>query len=279
MWNWRTAGWRLRTLLGGGLSNRTVFCSRKHNFIYVNIPKTGCSTIKQSLWVHEQGLSEDDPRVAQLKRKLHRQAREPFLKPWNFSYAEWTAFKEQAFTFTCVRHPQVRLLSAFLDKVEREGQRRLRYRQPILNALGETTPDADRKISWQEFVNSLTRTRPERMNPHWRPQYLHTMVDSLDFDFIARTERLDEDLNYLLVKIYGEGARKLPDRMRHATGSSEKLAAYYTKEICDIVTKVYERDFVTFGYEPIYPGSSAAAPPTAAGTPVPQDRTAAGAAA
>jgi hypothetical protein len=241
------------------MANAAVFVSRKRNFIYVNVPKTGCTTIKKSLLAHELQLTEPELRKADRSftaqaggNAIHAFAKVTFQHPHDFEESEWKAFKATAFKFTCVRHPQVRVLSAYLDKLSGTEESRWQFRKIVLRGLGLPL-DENAKVSWEQFIRSLAVMPVRRMNSHWRPQYAQTMYDSFEFDFIAKTETLDHDLNAILRRIYGAGARKLSDSRAHSVSADEQLDRFYTSESLATVMKVYRRDFALFGYEPIVP--------------------------
>ena len=81
--------------------------------------------------------------------------------------------------FTVVRDPFERLVSAYLDKFvlnRLHPGNQFHTRRVIAGVAGRSQPsleDFNRSISFAEFVDYIVAQRPENLDPHWCPQYLH----------------------------------------------------------------------------------------------------------
>jgi len=81
--------------------------------------------------------------------------------------------------FTVFRDPFERLVSAYLDKFvlnRLHPGNQFHTRRVIAGVAGRPQPsqeDFNRSISFAEFVDYIVAQRPENLDPHWCPQYLH----------------------------------------------------------------------------------------------------------
>ena len=132
------------------------------------------------------------------------------------------------FTFSFVRDPYARVLSAWRDKVERGAK--------DLDGLGDGQPN------FPEFVRRIAASDPARVNAHVRPQ--HLLVPHW-VRFVGRVERLDADLQELgrqLGRSNGEASR------RNASPDAS-VAEFYDTATTKLVQQLYEADFHRFGYD------------------------------
>lgn len=187
---------------------------------YNRVPKAANSTVIVNLARERHG--EDIP---------SRTAKRLFRRPAELARSEVQQI-EDLFRFTFVRNPYTRLLSAYLDKVERKALMR------------------GRASSFGEFVDYLERGGLYR-NLHWAPQHALLLLPTERFEFIGRVEQLEADLAMVLERARGD-IRKDPVRsaLDNSTGASTRVAEYYTPDIRDRVRRLYARDFETFGYNP-----------------------------
>jgi len=192
------------------------FCNR--------IPKAANSTVVTSLarWRFEQDIPS-------------RQAKKLFLTPSVLSRAEVEKI-DQLFRFAFVRNPYTRVLSAYLDKVERRAVRR-----------GEES-------RFEDFLASLKRDQLHA-NAHWTPQADLLLLPFEQFDFIGKVENLTQDLETVRQRLLNvpidAGMR---DERSNATNANSKIAQYYTPGCAEIVRDLYARDFELFGYSTELPG-------------------------
>lgn len=186
------------------------FCNR--------IPKAANSTVVTNL--------------ARMKtrRDIHyKEAKRMFATPADLSSREVMQISS-LFKFTVVRNPYTRILSAYLDKVERL-------------ALRQNKPS-----SFRDFLYSLKNGRLYS-NGHWVPQAALLLLPIDSFDFIGKVESLDADMAYIEEIITGtfptEPLRSVPDNF---TGANEKTQAYYDPETVELLRRLYRDDFEAFGY-------------------------------
>lgn len=193
------------------------FCNR--------IPKAANSTITTNLAKFKFGRNVPS-----------RQAKKLFRHPSQLGQEEVFAV-HSLFRFAVVRNPYTRVLSAYLDKVERgfvEGRRA--------------------KSSFSEFLDSLVNGKLYS-NAHWAPQSSLLLLPLEEFDFVGRVESLEEDMAYIRSRILEteDVVEPLQPFLANATGATEKLAGYYDKSSIKTVQTLYRRDFELFGYSQNFP--------------------------
>ena len=224
-----------------------IIVSPRYNYLYVNVPKAACTTIRKLLIDAEFG--EVRP-YAERSDTLHYNEFLPFLNVWQLGDFERYLHIRKPFVFTFVRNPYTRLLSAYLDKiVGRKPERNV-----ILRQLGRShRPEED--ISFADFVKTVCTTPPTYQNAHWRPQYDQTFQEGLTYDLIGRFENLETNLREVAERVGinafitpetfgrpGEGSR------HHATGAGAQVETHFTEDLRKLVYMTYRKDFDTFGY-------------------------------
>lgn len=216
--------------------------SLKYKYIYVETAKVGCSTIKDTL----QRIELDYPDLVRDDfEDIHLRNCSPLLTPSQTCGLDRLLNNPDFFVFCFVRNPYTRLLSVYLDKIVKGfPQKRI-----ILAAMGEDPSDLSKSVSFQDFVDVICEQDVSQMNPHWRIQYYQTFQDSINYDFIGRLERFQDDFDYVMRSIKDDSSDCFRSERRHATNSNELLSEFYNNEIQDKVFNKYKIDFEYFGYE------------------------------
>lgn len=203
------------------------------------IPKCANSTIAKSLAYYDPDMAYDptDPRGQIHKansrwRLLSAQALTP------------SGLSQKYFLFTFVRNPYSRILSAYLDKIanlEREA-----YAAKRRNILKFS--DADGGLSFAAFIRYLEQ-RGLYENPHWAPQTAMLPVAVEKIHFVGRVENLDDDLGFVVNRLFGAVAYQGPIiREINRTHSAHKMAQYYDRDLSERVYGLYKADFDAFAY-------------------------------
>lgn len=188
-----------------------VFCNR--------IPKAANSTVVVNL-----------ARLRFGREIPSKQAKRQFRSPAELDCSEMTEF-DRLFKFIIVRNPFTRVLSAYLDKVERKAKRR------------------NRPVSFEGFLDELENGQLHS-NAHWAPQASLLLLPVDRFDVVGKTENLNEDLGRVLEHLAGAPVDwPLQSVKSNASGAAKKLAHYYRNEtMVDRVRALYSEDFRLFGY-------------------------------
>ena len=230
----------IRGTLSGGLFDYSVNISLLHNYMYVEVPKVGCSTIKATLQKFEWGRPDyiwhsfDDVHQRELSPLLTPRAVLDFTERLNSGC--W-------FQFCFVREPFSRLLSVYLDKMCTPSS----HRESFQNFRRENglTPLSD--ITFEDFVFTISAQNYAEMDNHWVPQHVLLCYERMQYDFVGRLENFEEDFKSVLSRI-GADAAYMTDLAPHRTDSRSKLDAYYSSELEEIVAAKYSEDFELFGY-------------------------------
>lgn len=225
--------------------NYHINLSIKHDFMYFETPKAGCSTIKGRLHKLEIG----DNRFVTLGKNIHDKLASPFLSPYQVKHDEFRKIlNNRAFLkFTFVRNPFTRTLSAYLDKIVRNEPQK----QSITRTMGLGPDETTREISFEDFLRAVDSQSDKEMDPHWAIQSHHLMLDLIDYNFIGRLENFENDWNIAVRMVYPKQNRENPPsdiQTHHKTDASKNLTEYYSAAAIDLVRKIYADDFEQLGY-------------------------------
>ncbi len=163
-----------------------------------------------------------------------KQAKKLFDTPARLSAADVEQF-DSLFRFTVVRNPYSRILSAYLDKIERRARKN------------------NRESSFRDFLQALKSSRFMHGNAHWAPQHSLMLIPIDSFDLIGKVESLDRDLAEVKRRLRPDIEDNNTSFDANATGANSKLKNYYDSELIALVRNLYSRDFEAFGYSPEFP--------------------------
>lgn len=215
--------------------------SLKNKYIYVETPKVGCSTIKDTL----QRMEIEYPEfVRENFEDIHYRDMSPLLKPSQTLCFDRMLNNPEFFVFCFARNPYTRLLSSYLDKIVRGRP----HKRSILVAMGLDSSDLSINITFREFVDVVCNMDISHMDPHWRIQYYQTFQDQINYDFIGKFESFQRDCAYVFNKLNVNYNEYFHSELRHATNSSMLLNKYYDKELRSKVFQKYLVDFEFFNY-------------------------------
>ncbi len=150
------------------------------------------------------------------------------------------------FRFTFVRNPYSRLLSCYLDRIV-PGKSRP-YRELILG-MGK---DLGYKPSFAEFISTICRQTVHEQNNHWRVQYYDALCNFVNYNYIGKQERFEEDFSKIHRRIFGAP----PDQdllntnaSPSATSAKSRLSEFWTPDLTEMVAEKYAEDFHFFRYD------------------------------
>lgn len=218
--------------------------SDKYRYVYVDNPKTGCSTLKSALV--ELEVRDSTSSVDYMDWRVFHSNSSP-LRGYNpvSSGRTITKLKKSGyFFFTFVRNPYTRLLSCYTNKFKDSNDEFIGKFYERFGFLPQ---------SFDEFVSFISKQCIYDMNPHWRPQYAHIHIESIDYDFIGRFECYAMDY----MKVFE--AMKIPrdqvPALRHLNKSVERedLRFVYNDFTAKLVRDIYRKDFEHFDYPPDLP--------------------------
>tara|TARA_B100002019_G_scaffold287896_1_gene300602 strand:+ start:662 stop:1243 length:582 start_codon:yes stop_codon:yes gene_type:complete len=188
--------------------------SHKHKFIFIEVPKTGTTTICYVLKKHFCGLQ---PSVYPDKHLPVDQYKKMFPKEMQ------TYFK-----FGFVRNPWSRVVSLF----HRNEGVQMRKRMTFVEFVDWIQLATDTSVKCNKF-------------PKKNMLGFFEINNKVNVDFIGKYENLQEDFNIICDKI-GIQRQELP----HINKSEHKhYTEYYDEETKKIVAKKFEKDIEYFGYK------------------------------
>ena len=211
---------------------QSIRANRKANIVYLNNPKSGCTTVKANLWC------QIAPDTYPPRTNVHDLRASPFTN--KISQQSWL---RDATVVTFVRNPYVRLVSAYLDKI---GNRDM----AVWGAFAERHGlKLTQSVSFDLFVEVIAGEPPEFLDPHWRPQHVNIMYPFVRPNFLGRLETIDQDLPILLSECFGKLSNPPGRQAPHATGAgNQALALLSDSSTLSRARALYERDFELLGY-------------------------------
>jgi histidine ammonia-lyase len=155
--------------------------------------------------------------------------------PW-FGSAELRAMT----SFSVVRNPFMRTLSAYLNKI---GKRNSSVGRSFLERFGLRSGITQAELSFSDFLRLAECEPDELLNNHIRPQYLNLLHPFSKPAYIGRLENMAEVEEYLAAR----GVETVEQKGR-SMNTSELIDVHYTDEAEAIVARKFAADFRLFGY-------------------------------
>lgn len=218
-----------------------------NKYVYVEVPKAGCGTMKATLGALE-GSRLNATHAQRFQDKPHNGMKSgAHVRPYQLP----ADLLEEALTsaaysrFTVVRDPATRVLSGYLEKIN-QG---LRQSDEIALILSETTgqPVDPTDISFADFLSVIEGQTSREQDPHWRRQADHLGLGLIKYDAVIRLEDLDSSWDAIA------RLTKTPDLSesfycKTATHASSKKNEYYDGATRELVRAIYARDYTELGY-------------------------------
>ena len=211
-----------------------MLISRDKKYIYVDVPKTGSSSIHQVL----KGCHGSHLNIAQAKQmfcstpdrySLKSRALRYLYKHSSKSFDERMEEKfKEYFVFGFVRNPWDRVVSLYMRK---EGI-----------VLRE-------KMSFEEFVDWIQFSSATCIFPlphKYQLDWFRGNNGEILADFIGRFENLEEDWKYVANKI--GVCDTLPQKNSNPHKPKKHYSTYYTPKTKQIIEEKFKEDIEYFGY-------------------------------
>lgn len=139
-------------------------------------------------------------------------------------------YDNSLFKFTFVRNPFDRLASCYRHVIQKGAMKNI-----------QDHPDLHRGMSFEEFIDVISKIEEKDMDIHFRPQY--TFIPEKP-DYIGKFETLNDDYLIICKKI---GIK--PPQLLHENKTDKTIYKdYYTQTIIKKVVKLYKKDFKLFNY-------------------------------
>ncbi len=232
---------------------RLYFFNRKNIcFVYHEIAKSGCSTIKSMMLdIPGQPLPDQDrcPLGGNITPKTPGDVAHLlyYKRPYktNSNLPQELSRLDKVFNFTFVRNPWARLVSCYLDKVCRRGG----LHPTSLKLYRFPYPGVRFKhMSFSDFAKFVCRVPDDLCDPHFRPQSIS--FDAEIVDFIGRLEHFREDLAQIINRIgLDERMLKWADVKINQFSVEGHYTDFYNAKTQSLVAKKYASDIEQFGYQ------------------------------
>jgi hypothetical protein len=222
-------------------ANYLINISQRHKFIYFEIPKAACSTIKRNLQLLEVDYDED-----KLSKQVHNKKESPLQSPSDLGskFAE-ILFSRDFFIFTFIRNPFTRVLSGYLDKIVTNAWERKRH-APRFGL------DPAKDIGFEEFLEKLRLMPDYNRDIHWKSQTAILSMDKIEYDLIGRFENFGNFFPLVLKELQGEknynSSNSIETVNFHTTKASEKIDTYFNSNIQEMIVDIYCHDFEVLRY-------------------------------
>jgi len=244
-----------------------VWMTESQSVVYRVIPKCACSTIGQIMFYSDHGRFYDGD-IHDAKTGIHKWGLEdsqPFITE--------RVTSQDTYTFTCVRNPYARVLSAFFDKIcgtQRNGKP---YRGNLVPKLSrqygvESSGDFDQIKSFRRFLlfarDTITYRRPMDPDIHWSAVAGHasTLIKNGGrYNKIVATEDFKSGMKEVLKNVNSshdldiDTMPRFNESQGHGPKRAHPVEDYFDDLSMHLVYEIYKRDFVLFKYDPQDPSN------------------------
>ncbi len=229
---------------------RRFIISKELKLLYVAVPKSACSTVKFGI-AKAKGL--DTNRIADIHELETWPANSLFLLNENTELTQFESILNNYYTFTVVRHPELRLVSAYKDKIVGclEKSNRYRYYNQVasrISGYSQIALDGSEKLeqvpTFSEFVLAVSKTPRQEWDLHWAEQWMLTAGPLINYNKVCRVESLVEDLREVALDL-GLDADVFEER-RNSTAKVGKIEVSASDR--ELIEQLYAEDYRRFGY-------------------------------
>ena len=239
------------------------------SMIYRVVPKCACSTVGQIMHYSDHGRFFDGD-IHDAATGLHKwgiEASQPAI--------ERAVLSGGTYTFTFVRNPYARILSAFLDKIcgiQRNGRR---YRGNLLPTIVQKygidiEGEFDQIAAFRRFLlfarDTIRFRKPMEPDIHWSAcaGHVSTLIrNGGRYDQIFHTERFGAGMAAVLsaaptpVPVDLAAVPRFNESAGHGPARAHPVEAYFDDLARHLVFEMYHRDFALFRYDPRDPSNPA----------------------
>lgn len=230
--------------------NYSTFVSVSNKYMYFEVPKAACTTMKALVNHIEHAPTIEcfrhDIRESRRDMFIHDRANVPLpsLVDVDDDTQRQVLESPDFLRMTVVRNPYSRLFAAWRNKV-------LLYEPDTecvyLAIKGHLPQPGDKSlISFAEFVDYVEHKCDLcQCDPHWRLQVAHTFFRAMNFSFVGKMENMTE----VLARLQGHLGLTLPLPGSPQNVSSLATQADVGEELWTRIYGLYRDDFETLHYE------------------------------
>lgn len=243
-----------------------TWMTTSESVVYRVVPKCACSSIGQIMYYTDNGRYFDGD-IHDAKNGLHKWALDE-----SQAFISSNIKQHKSYTFTCVRNPYTRILSAFFDKIAGIQRNGKRYRGKLVPQLAhaygievgspEDGFDFDQIANFRRFLlfarDTIRFRRPMDPDIHWSPVSGHvsTLIHGGGrYDHIFFTEKFNDGMRTVLENIemkHPISVEEVP-RFNESEGHGPKrvhpVADYFDDLSRHLIWEIYRKDFQLFRYD------------------------------
>jgi hypothetical protein len=213
-----------------------------NKYVYVEVPKAGCGTMKATLGALE-GARLNETHAQRFLDKPHNGVKSgAHVRPYQLP----SDLLEEVFAgksykrFTVVRDPGTRALSGYLEKI----MQGLRQSEEITEALGGKAADT---VTFEEFLQVIAAQPSREQDPHWRRQSDHIGIGIINFDSVIHLEDLDQSWAQVAE------LTSTPDLdgqfyCKKSTHAGTRTDEYFTTNALELISQIYSADYQNLNY-------------------------------
>jgi sulfotransferase famil protein len=150
--------------------------------------------------------------------------------------------------FSFVRNPYDRLVSAWVDKFRNKplvaGDSYIETYLENRKTMDLPLPkNADRSLSFADFVYFASATADRRIDAHWQLQDDLLNMPGIKLDFIGKVETFSKDFARIMKHVGTDRALVEAIKVHFNKSQHQPWRDYYTSALADQAYRAYERDF------------------------------------
>jgi len=229
-----------------------MLVDEKNKFLLCFVQKVASTSIKKYFSIltgKNLNVSSDSNITA-----FHLKANDELFRVSPMFYSD-KQLDDQYFKSIFVRHPFLRLISAFKDKGEKSRSEEpyfyAKYWDKIMKDVrGDQNVNNNSVPVFREFVQLLLTTNPFQYDEHWAPYWTRCEPCYVEYDFIGKLETSEEDFKFITNKNHINQTiwenKNFSPKMANRE-AKKYLLQISPQEIIDLYKKYY-LDFKLFGY-------------------------------
>lgn len=223
------------------------FVLESERAIYIECTKCACSSVKTALleYLKIDISSKYTHGESSFSMSVHKRSNYDIPSIASYDAHQANKLISDYYTFSIVRNPYARIISAWSDKIRQEEPNYIGVCKEIrkFNNLG-----SDDDIDFQSFVEWLTLTQdPVNCEPHWQLQTELISYRSVPIDKLIYLESFSTDIDELQL------SQSLKDiisktKVNESLPLDRHWSNYYTADLADKIYDFFQDDFISFGY-------------------------------
>jgi len=240
---------------------QNLICSKEHHLSFCPSYKSASTFLLKKFLLISPAGKYDKESVKQLDGQANVLARKEFgyLENWDI----YPSFVKEGTSIIFVRHPFIRLLSAFRDKLEDPMVQNKKFNEYYYNKYGrrvvmhyrreKITGRSFKYPRFHEFLEFILNRELRFDDEHWAPYFMSCSPCHIPYNFIGHFESLYWDIHLLASKTNLTKQWDDPTDYFQSGTNMDIVKEYYSLVDRDTIRKLYKRyeiDFELFGYSP-----------------------------